>query len=316
VQQPQVQPPRSAALRRELAEAQAALAAVGGTHTRRVQPSGEQNSGLFSGPVRPLIRRQSLGSRAGLEQLATAAAAGAPARGRAGAGGGRSRPGPSGVRAADSEDEAYRARLPASMESKAAGLDAQLSGGRGGTMWRQPSGGALPEAGEEGEESGEEERRSSPIVELSLLLAECVQHGLSTIAFCKSRCGFSLSACLRPVSQHTNWQPRMMVAWGVPTSWLAHTQADLAVATAAASTRQEAVRAGHRVCAGDPALHRAAPGRRHRRVPGGVQVGKQGGQMQKPGLSCGQAGMSRMERLVAEPVDACACHEAVVGRAL
>lgn len=32
-----------------------------------------------------------------------------------------------------------------------------------------------------------ESRRSSPIVELSFLLAECVQHGLRTIAFCKTR---------------------------------------------------------------------------------------------------------------------------------
>ena len=32
-----------------------------------------------------------------------------------------------------------------------------------------------------------EQRRSSPIVEISLLLAECVQHGLRTIAFCKTR---------------------------------------------------------------------------------------------------------------------------------
>lgn len=28
-------------------------------------------------------------------------------------------------------------------------------------------------------------RRDSPMVELSLLLAECMQHGLRTIAFCK-----------------------------------------------------------------------------------------------------------------------------------
>ncbi|GLI69803.1 hypothetical protein VaNZ11_014504 [Volvox africanus] len=32
-----------------------------------------------------------------------------------------------------------------------------------------------------------EHRRDSPIVEMALLLAECVQHGLRTIAFCKSR---------------------------------------------------------------------------------------------------------------------------------
>jgi DEAD/DEAH box helicase domain-containing protein len=32
-----------------------------------------------------------------------------------------------------------------------------------------------------------EAKRRSPIVEISLLLAECVQHGLRTIAFCKTR---------------------------------------------------------------------------------------------------------------------------------
>ena len=37
-----------------------------------------------------------------------------------------------------------------------------------------------------GRERGEERRRS-PIVEISMLLAECLQHGLRTIAFCKTR---------------------------------------------------------------------------------------------------------------------------------
>lgn len=32
-----------------------------------------------------------------------------------------------------------------------------------------------------------DQRRDSPMVELSMLLAECVQHGLRTIAFCKTR---------------------------------------------------------------------------------------------------------------------------------
>lgn len=32
-----------------------------------------------------------------------------------------------------------------------------------------------------------EQRRRSPILEISLLLAECLQHGLRTIAFCKTR---------------------------------------------------------------------------------------------------------------------------------
>ena len=31
------------------------------------------------------------------------------------------------------------------------------------------------------------EKRRSPILEISLLLAECIQHGLRTIAFCKTR---------------------------------------------------------------------------------------------------------------------------------
>lgn len=35
--------------------------------------------------------------------------------------------------------------------------------------------------------TGEENRRSSPIVEVSLLLAEFIQHGLRCLAFCKTR---------------------------------------------------------------------------------------------------------------------------------
>ncbi|KAK9795209.1 hypothetical protein WJX73_000198 [Symbiochloris irregularis] len=50
----------------------------------------------------------------------------------------------------------------------------------------------LPGGGEWKERHGAngvqaDKRRSSPIVELSLLLAECIQHGLRTIAFCKTR---------------------------------------------------------------------------------------------------------------------------------
>jgi hypothetical protein len=47
----------------------------------------------------------------------------------------------------------------------------------------------------------QDQRRDSPIVELSLLLAECMQHGLRTIAFCKVRLtewtclGFSAGHC-------------------------------------------------------------------------------------------------------------------------
>lgn len=32
-----------------------------------------------------------------------------------------------------------------------------------------------------------DEKRRSPILEMGLLLAECIQHGLRTIAFCKTR---------------------------------------------------------------------------------------------------------------------------------
>lgn len=32
-----------------------------------------------------------------------------------------------------------------------------------------------------------DQRRNSPMVEISMLLAECIQHGLRTIAFCKTR---------------------------------------------------------------------------------------------------------------------------------
>ncbi len=51
-------------------------------------------------------------------------------------------------------------------------------GGGGGFRWREQHGAAGTPL---------EARRESPIVEMSLLLAECVQHGLRTIAFCKSR---------------------------------------------------------------------------------------------------------------------------------
>ncbi|KAL4447650.1 hypothetical protein ABPG75_004869 [Micractinium tetrahymenae] len=89
----------------------------------------------------------------------------------------------------EEDDDAYRTRLPTSMQpwlEAQAAQAAEAAEPAGGTsrprFSRQPEGQTDDEGGE-----GEEERRSSPIVEISLLLAECVQHGLRTIAFCKSR---------------------------------------------------------------------------------------------------------------------------------
>ena len=163
-QQVAPRPAMTAALRREVAEAQAALAAVGGSSRLHVPVLGAGEN--RAAPVRPLIRRQPLGARAAVEQLAAAMAAGSSWRGRAAAG--RSSP-------SDGDDADYRSRLPTSKDWKAASLAKQQASGE--------------HSGRHGEEEGEEEeeRRSSPIVELSLLLAECVQHGLRTIAFCKSR---------------------------------------------------------------------------------------------------------------------------------
>ena len=96
----------------------------------------------------------------------------------------------------DEEISAVQARLPASLaacawkagalagQPPASGADAAAAaaprGAHGGQAQQEPrrfgAGGV-----------GREARRSSPIVELSLLLAECVQHGLRTIAFCKTR---------------------------------------------------------------------------------------------------------------------------------
>lgn len=178
----------SAELRREVAEAKAALAAVGGSHTRP-----RQHTATPAGPSRPLIRRQPVSAKAAVEQLAAASAAGR-GRGTGNAGGrARGRDAASGMPASSGDDE-YRARLPDSKDWKAAALAAQAAAAASRAPGRAESAGgasaapaAAPAAA--GEEEEEEERRSSPIVELSLLLAECVQHGLRTIAFCKSRWG-------------------------------------------------------------------------------------------------------------------------------
>lgn len=222
-QHPQGQLPPE--LQREVAAAAAAIAAVGGSSSRQPQtmqqglqqPRGGVASwgagSSMSVPLRPLIRRRAVGGRSSLQQMAGGSSSGSNMRGgRAGSGRhqaarrpGGSHPTAVGWRDAgqqeegvgggeeededEDEDESYRARLPTSMQPW---LDAQEAeqaaegakperGPAGPRFGRQPGGGA----GDDGEE--EDERRSSPIVEISLLLAECVQHGLRTIAFCKSR---------------------------------------------------------------------------------------------------------------------------------
>jgi DEAD/DEAH box helicase domain-containing protein len=202
MQHPPLRAPQqpTAALRREIAEAKAALAAVGGSKVRAAARAA----------TRPLIRRQPVGARAALELLAVSSAAG----------GSRSGPSPPGQAASSSaatgEADDYRSRLPDNKDWKAAaqaaaggkGLSGRDGNGRGSGRGRGSGAGGSRYQGRQerdsnigdgdGEGVGEgdgdddededgDERRSSPIVELSLLLAECVQHGLRTIAFCKSR---------------------------------------------------------------------------------------------------------------------------------
>jgi DEAD/DEAH box helicase domain-containing protein len=81
------------------------------------------------------------------------------------------------------EERDYRARLPGAKEWR----EAQARLAAAVAEERQPEGAPGDDAGDGSGSGGEEERRSSPIVELSLLLAECVQHGLRTIAFCNTR---------------------------------------------------------------------------------------------------------------------------------
>lgn len=211
----------SPALQREVAAAAAAIAAVGGGSSRkaRLADQGQRQlercaSGLGAGPgtsapLRPLIRRRALGGRSSLQQMAggsrSGRAHGGDAGGRPQQAGRRPRTGQraalgqevteqceeehagDGCESGGEEDEAYRARLPTSTQpwleaqARQAAEDADLQGSSG----RRPAG---RQPGAAGPGSGDEdERRSSPIVEISLLLAECVQHGLRTIAFCKSR---------------------------------------------------------------------------------------------------------------------------------
>ena len=230
-------------LQRAVAEAQAALAAVGGSSTAAVRRSGglpgsgQAQTGKHGGlpAARPLIRRQPLGAKAVMQQLASSAegvgtSAGqgrigdrGAAAGGAAAGGSRS----GAIQGSNAEqaaaDEDYRARLPdgdswrnwkaaaaAAADSSQGGSGAAVGASQQAVM-RGAEGGQLEcEAEERGAEEEEDEeaqeRRSSPIVELSMLLAECVRHGLRTIAFCKSRCG-AASGCA------AGWE-----SWTVPAS--------------------------------------------------------------------------------------------------
>ena len=97
-------------------------------------------------------------------------------RGARGRGRGRGKQGDANADAEAEEDSAVlQARLEAqALEAQALEAQARLPG----PEWRERYGAAGVPAGE---------RRSSPIVEISLLLAECVQHGLRAIAFCHTR---------------------------------------------------------------------------------------------------------------------------------
>lgn len=230
-------------LQRAVAEAQAALAAVGGSSTAAARRSGglpgsgQTQAGRHGGlpAARPLIRRQPLGAKAVMQQLASSAeGAGTPAEhGRVGdrgaaagstaAGGCRSGVIQDSSAEQAAADEDYRARLPdgdrwrkwkaaaaTAADSSQGGSGAAVGASQQAVMQEAEVGQLECRAGDRGAEEEEDEeaqeRRSSPIVELSMLLAECVRHGLRTIAFCKSRCG-AASGCA------AGWE-----AWMVPAS--------------------------------------------------------------------------------------------------
>ena len=204
-QQPVARAALSAELQKAAAEAAAAIAAVGGSSgSSRIWAQAGQQAVQGGGPVRPVIRRQSLSAQAAVQQLSAAGSRGAglQGRGRRRAATGTSAAATAAAEAgaaagAEDADDDYRARLPTSKDWKAAAAPAvQPDGGSGrGASPAQHegasgSGGNASDVAREEEGDDEEEaaqQRSSPIVELSLLLAECVQHGLRTIAFCKSR---------------------------------------------------------------------------------------------------------------------------------
>lgn len=70
-----------------------------------------------------------------------------------------------------------RRHVPARIDRS---MDVEVAARLPGTLWRSQA--RFGAAG-----TPVEQRRTSPIVELSMLLVECVQHGLRTIAFCKTR---------------------------------------------------------------------------------------------------------------------------------
>lgn len=183
-QQAQQRAPLTPALRRAVEEARAALAAVGGNSSTK-QPSRIELAGGTAEPMRPLIRREPVSSKAAVQKLAGASA-------------GSSTVLPGGTAASRAEEveegaEDPRRRLPDSSnwrlrKASAAHNHMHRADGSGGSRQQQGGEGGSEAADSAADEDEAEERRSSPIVELSILLAECVQHGLRTIAFCKSRC--------------------------------------------------------------------------------------------------------------------------------
>ena len=167
-----------------------------GTYSRTYAVGGApaQPAAHADGPPRPLLQRGT--ATASLTALGAPNAAGGDnsrkgpvpgrkgrgeissrggGRGARGRGRGRGKQGDAGASSVEEDSAVLQARLEAqALEAQALEAQARLPG----PEWRERYGAAGVPAGE---------RRSSPIVEISLLLAECVQHGLRAIAFCHTR---------------------------------------------------------------------------------------------------------------------------------
>ena len=170
-----------------------------GTYSRTYAVGGApaQPAVHADGPPRPLLLRGT--ATASMAALGAPGAAGGdprqgPGPGRKGRGGVGSRGGGRGGRGArgrgrgrgkqgdaSADAAAEESSVELQMRLEAQALEAQALEAQArlpGPEWRERYGAAGVPAGE---------RRSSPIVEISLLLAECVQHGLRAIAFCHTR---------------------------------------------------------------------------------------------------------------------------------
>ena len=110
------------------------------------------------------------GQASGAHMAGAGQAGGGAAGGTAGVSAGRKRPA-----AAEAAEQLQNLRLMAMKRFP------------GRTNWRRMVAEQKVKAQMVGQAQVSEQRRASPIVEISLLLAECIQHRLRTIAFCKSR---------------------------------------------------------------------------------------------------------------------------------